>query len=77
MANEIFETKKEKWEWVKANTPDIAELILDINRVFGRPAHVRVIPLNMSAIDEIKAFRMRRRAAAAGKAMKEIREVVG
>ncbi len=36
-------TKREEWEWIKKNAPDMAKLLLEINEAFGKPTVKLVI----------------------------------
>lgn len=37
-----FETKREKWDYIQENMPEFAELIKQVNELFGKPESVEV-----------------------------------
>ena len=38
----LFRSKREQWEWMKQNTPDLAQLVTDTAKVFGKLQAVTV-----------------------------------
>lgn len=38
----IADEKRKQWEAIKAEAPDVAGFVVDVSRVFGKPAALRV-----------------------------------